>query len=60
MNIENCSISLNNGSYTGLLAKVGFEGERSTLTDRIEGDATNLRILIHNDNRAIYLNLDRN
>lgn len=58
--IENCSNPLNNGSYSGLMAKSGFNGERSTLTDRVEGDATNITLMLYNQNRAIYLSLERN
>ena len=60
MTIDNCSNTLNNGNFTGLLSKSGFAGEQNTLTDRIEGDATNIILMVHNENRAMYIKLAEN
>ena len=60
LEINNCSNNLNNGVFTGLISLGGIEGTSSSLTDRVDGDATNIRLMIHNPYRAIYFSLDRN
>ena len=60
MTFENCSNNLNNGQYTGLLSVNGFEGTETSITERLEGDALSVEIMIHNDSRAIYNWLIRN
>lgn len=59
MTFENCSNDLNNGQYTGLLSMNGFEGTESSITERLEGNSLSIEVMIHNDNRAIYIWLMR-
>lgn len=58
--MDNCLNSLNNGSYTGLMALNGYEGEINTLTDRLDIESQGLMIMIHNQQRAIDIQAIRN
>ena len=60
LTMDNCSNSLNNGSYTGLMAMNGYEGDRNTLTDKLDLESESIILMIHNERRAIEILALRN